>query len=118
MRECKLDCGSFAINTPLPGTALYKQLEKENRLLYTNFPQDWSKYTLMNVVFKPKNMTPDELLDGYMWAYKQISGPGTSFSRFAKSLFRTGGNLSGAVLAFFWGFRYYNMLKKYYRYVN
>ncbi|MCD6237371.1 MAG: B12-binding domain-containing radical SAM protein [Thermoplasmata archaeon] len=45
--------------TPYPGTPIYEQLEKEGRIL----TKDWSKYDGHNyVVFKPKNMTPEELL--------------------------------------------------------
>jgi radical SAM superfamily enzyme YgiQ (UPF0313 family) len=47
--------------TPLPGTRLYHQLERENRLLYTNFPQDWDRYNLTEVVMEPRLMGVDEM---------------------------------------------------------
>ncbi len=47
--------------TPLPGTALFQRLQKENRLLYTNFPNDWERYDLQHVLFKPAHMTADQL---------------------------------------------------------
>ena len=44
---------SLTILTPFPGSALYEQLLKENRI--TSF--DWRKYdSLQHVVFKPKHM--------------------------------------------------------------
>ncbi|WP_236909378.1 B12-binding domain-containing radical SAM protein [Clostridium sp. Cult3] len=46
-----------AILTPYPGTPLYEQFEKEDRLLI----KDWQYYDMMNVVFEPKNMSPWEL---------------------------------------------------------
>jgi radical SAM superfamily enzyme YgiQ (UPF0313 family) len=57
--------GSFTILTPLPGTELFKTMDKEGRI--TDY--DWSRYTFWDVVFKPKGMTPDELAKGVAWIY-------------------------------------------------
>ncbi|QQY80828.1 B12-binding domain-containing radical SAM protein [Keratinibaculum paraultunense] len=46
-----------AILTPYPGTPLYEQFKKEDRILI----KDWQHYDMMNVVFEPKTMTPWEL---------------------------------------------------------
>ncbi|NHJ39620.1 MAG: B12-binding domain-containing radical SAM protein, partial [Asgard group archaeon] len=56
--DIKLDLTNFMILTPYPGTPVYSQLESEGRII----TKDWSKYDLDTVVFKPKNMTPEELL--------------------------------------------------------
>jgi len=58
--ELELDTIGVNILTPFPGTPLYDRLEREGRIL----TRDWSKYGMRDVVFKPKNMTPEELLDG------------------------------------------------------
>jgi radical SAM superfamily enzyme YgiQ (UPF0313 family) len=50
----------FHILTPFPGTVLYDRLKKEGRIL----TEDWSKYTYANVVFKPKNISINELFEG------------------------------------------------------
>ncbi len=47
--------------TPLPGTRLYHQMEREGRLLYTNFPEDWDRYNLTEVVMEPRLMRVDEM---------------------------------------------------------
>ncbi len=47
--------------TPLPGTRLFKQLESENRLLYTDWPRDWEQYDMTKVVNRPRRTTPEEL---------------------------------------------------------
>jgi radical SAM superfamily enzyme YgiQ (UPF0313 family) len=61
----RLDCINFHILTPFPGTRLYDRLKKEGRLLTT----DWSHFQpYKNVVFQPKQMTPQRLLEGYHWA--------------------------------------------------
>ncbi len=51
----------FNILTPLPGTEIFKRMEKENRII----EKDWSKYTGEYVVFKPKLLSPEELQEGY-----------------------------------------------------
>lgn len=53
---------------PFPGTPLYKRMKEENRLL----TDDWSKYDGSNVVFRPTNMTPDELLQGAGVFFQEI----------------------------------------------
>jgi radical SAM superfamily enzyme YgiQ (UPF0313 family) len=47
--------------TPLPRTRLFDQLQDEERLLYTGFPQDWEHYDMGEVVYQPGGMTPETL---------------------------------------------------------
>ncbi len=47
--------------TPLPGTRLFDQLQNQDRLLYTDFPQDWDRYDMTEVVHQPKGMIPESL---------------------------------------------------------
>jgi len=47
----------LTLQTPFPGTRLYQDLMKQGRLLNGDF----SKYTLFDVVYRPDQMTPDEL---------------------------------------------------------
>ncbi|MBC7081355.1 MAG: radical SAM protein [Thermoplasmatales archaeon] len=58
--QWEIDAAEFNILTPYPGTPLYERLEKEGRIL----TKDWSKYTQAHVVYQPKNMSPEELLEG------------------------------------------------------
>jgi len=62
----KIDAVMYNILTPFPGTEVYDQLEREGRII----DRDWGKYNTSHTVFKPKNMTPQELDDGFKWAYK------------------------------------------------
>ena len=57
------------ILTPFPGTALLRQLQAEGRLLYERF---WDRCTLFDLVFEPRRMTPDELVDGHLWLMGEI----------------------------------------------
>lgn len=59
--ESGLDGMQASVLTPAPGTDLYKKLLKENRLIRTNYPEDWQYYHFAEVVFKPINMSVDEL---------------------------------------------------------
>jgi radical SAM superfamily enzyme YgiQ (UPF0313 family) len=47
--------------TPLPGTRLYERLAGEGRLLYADYPQDWARYDMTEVVHRPGGMGPDDL---------------------------------------------------------
>ena len=46
--------------TPLPGTRLFARLKEEGRLLFTDFPKDWDRYDLTEVVYRPKLMEAAE----------------------------------------------------------
>lgn len=61
MEEWQADAIELNILTPYPGTAIYERLEKEGRIL----TKDWSKYSQAHVVYQPKKMTPEELLEGF-----------------------------------------------------
>ena len=66
--ENKIETITSHILTPYPGTKLYNQLEKENRIIQ----RDYSKYNTANVVFIPKQMSATELYDGYIKFYKDV----------------------------------------------
>jgi radical SAM superfamily enzyme YgiQ (UPF0313 family) len=53
-----------AVLTPLPGTPVYEQFMKEDRMLY----RDWEEHDFMNVTFRPKNCTPWQLQDEFYHA--------------------------------------------------
>lgn len=66
--ESKLDLAQFSILTPLPGTKLYEKLNLERRI----FDTDWSRYDMSNAVFKPAQMTPEELDRGNGWVWREF----------------------------------------------
>lgn len=73
----RLECATFHILTPYPGTPLFHQMEREARLLH----RDWSKYDTAHVVFRPKHMTPEELELGYDWIYRRLFSPSSIWKR-------------------------------------
>jgi len=56
------------ILTPFPGTKLFKRFEMEGRIIH----KDWSKYDTKNVVFRPANLSPEDLLAGFAKVNKSI----------------------------------------------
>jgi radical SAM superfamily enzyme YgiQ (UPF0313 family) len=68
IEENRLECATFHILTPYPGTPLFRQMEAEGRLLH----KDWSFYDTAHVVFQPRHMSPDQLAEGYAWCYARL----------------------------------------------
>jgi len=64
----RLECATFHILTPYPGTPLFAQMESEVRLLHTN----WDQYDTSHCVFRPRHMSPRELEEGYAWCYERL----------------------------------------------
>jgi len=68
IEENRLECATFHILTPYPATPLFRQMESEGRLLH----KDWSLYDTGHVVFRPKQMAPEQLAEGYAWCYRRL----------------------------------------------
>jgi len=64
----RLECATFHILTPYPGTPLFAQMEAEGRILH----RDWALYDTGHVVFRPKHMTAEQLAEGYAWCYRRL----------------------------------------------
>jgi len=102
-----IDHGLFNILTPFPGTPLFNRLDKEERII----TKDWSKYNLHNVVFKPKNMTPEDLLNNT----KRISDIAYTYSNCIRKTIK-----SMKILSLYDSFTltYMNIIRRnYYRYI-
>jgi len=91
-RTC-IDSLQLNIMTPLPGTPLYDDMERQGRII----DRDWSHYDFRRCVFRPARMTPGQLQDGADWLYSQFYRLDRIVWRFARGLFRIG--LLPAVLA-------------------
>ena len=73
---------TFNILTPYPGTQLYQRLEKEGRIL----TRDWSKYNgREDVVFQPRHMSPEILLEGYRYASRRFYSSASIYRRLTRS---------------------------------
>jgi radical SAM superfamily enzyme YgiQ (UPF0313 family) len=63
--EIEIDLAEFTVLTPFPHTRSRDDLVKEGRILTS----DWDLYTADQVVYRPRHMSPDRLLELYHWAW-------------------------------------------------
>jgi radical SAM superfamily enzyme YgiQ (UPF0313 family) len=72
-----------SINTliPYPGTPIFRQFEREGRLLHKN----WAEYDTAGgyVVYEPKQMTRQQLVDGYLKVRSEVYSISSIMRRFA-----------------------------------
>ncbi len=108
--ESGIDAVQLSIQTPLPGTLLYSQLEESDRLLLTEYPQDWEAYNIFEPVFKPKNISPEALYQQLIEAYKEVASFKRSLPRGLKTLWRTK-SLFSTGISFFWNHDSYKSIK-------
>jgi radical SAM superfamily enzyme YgiQ (UPF0313 family) len=66
--EHGITTATFHILTPYPGTALYKKMQAEGRLLHSH----WDLYDTRHVVFRTRGMTEEQLESGYWQAYRDF----------------------------------------------
>lgn len=66
--ENGITTSTYHILTPYPGTQLYSDMEKQNRIVTGN----WDLYDTRHVVYKTKNISPQDLEAGYHWAYREF----------------------------------------------
>lgn len=76
------------ILVPFPGTKLFRRMKEEGRILH----YDWSKYDLGHVVFTPKNMTPEQLEEGYIWCHEQVYNLDNLYGKLKHHIWKPGKN--------------------------
>ncbi len=96
--EVGIDLPRFAILTPFPGTALYKRLEAEGRIV----SRDWERYDGQHVVFRPVRFTAMELERGTEAAWRHAY----SWRSIASRLRRTAAPWPAAIATNL-GYRFY-----------
>lgn len=95
-----VDVMQITLMTPLPGTKLYEKIQGEGRLKYTDFPKDWPRYDLTEVVFEPLKMTPQDLVDGISKAGRALYNPVSLWKKYLQTL-ATSGNQETANWSYF-----------------
>lgn len=66
VNELRVDIPRFAIYTPYPETEAFRRLKREGRIIH----ECWHHYDTQHVVFRPLNMTAEELDEGFRKAYR------------------------------------------------
>jgi radical SAM superfamily enzyme YgiQ (UPF0313 family) len=59
----------LTVQTPFPGTPLYRRLHRDGRLLAERF---WDRCTLFDVTYRPTHMSVEELESGLRWLFAQV----------------------------------------------
>jgi radical SAM superfamily enzyme YgiQ (UPF0313 family) len=77
IEQQRLECATFHVLTPYPGTPLYRQMKSEGRLLHENY----ALYDTAHVVFRPKHLTVEQLEEGYESCYDRLFSHGSIWRR-------------------------------------
>jgi radical SAM superfamily enzyme YgiQ (UPF0313 family) len=72
------DMAAYSVMTPYPGTLTWYQMEKAGRVV----SYDWDKYDQGHIVFRPENLTPEQLREGHMRAYRKFYSLSSMAKRF------------------------------------
>jgi radical SAM superfamily enzyme YgiQ (UPF0313 family) len=96
--DAGIDLPRFAIATPFPGTPLFRRLEAEGRLL----TRDWELYDAQHVVFRPAQMSVEDLQQGHERAWRSAY----SWRSIARRLLRSRTHTATAIPANL-GYRFY-----------
>jgi len=96
--EAAIDLPRFAVATPFPGTPFFRRLEAEGRII----SRDWAEYDGQHVVFRPANMSIEELRDGHERAWRYAY----SIPSIARRLWRSKTH-TGLAVAANMGYRFY-----------
>ena len=59
---------TFHVATPYPDTAFFREIAAQGRLLH----RDWDLYDTRHAVYRPLQMSPQQLEDGYWRAYQRF----------------------------------------------
>ncbi|HEY7039343.1 MAG TPA: radical SAM protein [Methylomirabilota bacterium] len=66
--DADYDACAYSVLTPYPGTLTWYEMKKANRIV----SYDWTKYDQANVVYRPAQMTGDQLRLGQTAAYERF----------------------------------------------
>lgn len=100
LAEARIDGLQLNVLTPLPGTPLHADLERQGRIL----ERDLARYDFRHAVIRPARMTPEELQAGADWLYAQYYRLDRILLRFLRALPVLG--VAGAVLGLKLGLTY------------
>jgi len=82
-----IDVIQISMLTPLVGTKVMEQLQKEGRLIYQAFPQDWDKYRWSYLVYQPRGAETNSMYIANNYIKHRIYSFPTYQYRMLKSLY-------------------------------
>lgn len=78
----KIGTADFFALTPYPGTEIYRKFEADGRLL----TREWTKYDTISAVYRPMNLTAEELQTGLAWTKYQFTKLSAILKRLPQNL--------------------------------
>jgi radical SAM superfamily enzyme YgiQ (UPF0313 family) len=102
-----IDIIQLTLLTPLPGTELMETLQKDGRIIYDDYPQDWDKYRFSYMVHQPREVQPKTIYIGNNYIKNRIY----SFPAYQYRLLRSLFNLNNKT-NFFATYKFNQALKK------
>ena len=91
--ENEVEAINAFIITPFPGTRLYREWDKEERI----FDKNWSNYDYHHAVFYPKHMEPEELEAGEQRVLREFYSAKRTASRIFHSMSKGFNTVRGTV---------------------
>ena len=86
LHKTRIPSATFNILTPYPGTDVFDQFKKENRLITEN----WEFYDHCTLTYHPKLMSVDALYEGYQYVIDNFYSFGSILQRFPANIKRAG----------------------------
>jgi len=92
--EAGIHTAEFFLFTPYPGGLHWGRMESQGRIIDRN----WSHYNGAHVVFRPEQMTPDQLLEQFLGVWKGFYRSQASIARLEPSTWKEGIQVVGKPL--------------------
>jgi radical SAM superfamily enzyme YgiQ (UPF0313 family) len=99
VRSSHIDVLQVSKLTPLPGTELWKTMEREGRILDRNFPKAWEGYRFTKMVFEPARMSAEEVYEGFTYLRSTYYSVWETVKRTISTLLTTK-SLAATILAY------------------
>lgn len=104
--RCGADSFQTSVLTPLPGTQLFERIKSENRLIYSDFPEDWKRYDYFEPTIRHPEMKTEILDKEIRKALKRIFTRRAILFNNVKTLLRTRNLWAFWILALnYWHYR-------------
>lgn len=87
--RCGADSFQTSVLTPLPGTKLFEQVKRENRLIHAEFPDHWQRYDYFEPTILHPTIETGDLDHAIRKALNKIFSPPSILFNNIKTLFRT-----------------------------
>jgi len=86
LQRMRIDALQLNILTPLPGTPLFDEMERQGRIT----DREWAHYDFRHCVLRPARMTARELQHGADWLYREFYRLDRIAVRFVRDVFALG----------------------------